>query len=110
MIGLSDSGVFEIEMMQYMWCEAINGWLEYGSGKWEDRSCRRGSIAVGDKTLDVRKSNWSWCVTPTTDGRNGGRVAARADWCGWEKKKSQSGEIEGRKKYRVLPESERSIN
>jgi len=45
-----------------------------GSG--EDRSCRRCAIAVGDKTLDVRKSNWSWCVTPSIDGRNGGRVAA----------------------------------
>jgi len=28
-----------------------------------DRSCHRCTIAMGDKTLDVRKSNWSWCVT-----------------------------------------------
>jgi len=77
-IGLSDGGVFEIEMLQYMYVRRL-------TGGWKmlvvrgDRTCRHCTIAVGDKTLDVRKSNWTWCVTPSTDERNGGWVAARAD-------------------------------
>jgi len=36
----------------------MGGW-QMGAGSGKDRSCRRLAIVVGDKTLDVRKSNWS---------------------------------------------------
>lgn len=54
--------------------DAIKGWLEVANGEVGgeelDRSCRRRAIAaVGDKTLDVRKSNWSWSITPSTGDR-----------------------------------------
>ncbi|KAL4148073.1 hypothetical protein QTP88_002377 [Uroleucon formosanum] len=83
------------------------GWLEVANGEVGgeelDRSCRRRAIAaVGDKTLDVRKSNWSWSITPSTGDRwtkrwTGG-YASRLMRMGKEEKSKWRRGREGRKR------------